>query len=120
MLTLHSRFAFVPIYIEPFKNLVFPFPFHAAARSDSIDEPFHANANGTAATPRERDEEHRQLARLHNFHAARLTDKVGAKARGILQVRTTVPNRTFPLVAPPSHDPSILSSAISPHPRPLA
>ena len=41
---------------------------------DSIDEPFHANANGTAATTSEHDEAHRQFVQSHDISAAQLAD----------------------------------------------
>jgi hypothetical protein len=38
--------------------------------SDSINEPFHTNANGTAATACKRNEVHRRFAQSHNILAA--------------------------------------------------
>ncbi|KAF8493003.1 voltage-gated potassium channel [Russula emetica] len=43
-------------------------------RSDGIDEPLHTNANGTAATTRERGEEHLQLVQSHDVLAAQLVE----------------------------------------------
>ena len=58
-------------------------------RLDSTDEPFHTNANGTAAaTARERDEEHRQLAQSHDILAAQLVEiRAAMDAQGTLLKR---------------------------------
>ena len=54
---------------------VFKGPFHTVADLDSIDEPFHTNANATeAVTARERDEEHHQLGQSHDILAAQLVE----------------------------------------------
>jgi hypothetical protein len=57
-------------------------------RSDSIDGPFHTNANGTAATTGERDEAHRQLAESHDALAAQL-----AEFRAAMDVQSTLLKR---------------------------
>lgn len=56
--------------------------------SDSFDESFHTNANGTAVTTHERDEAHRQLAQSHDVLAAQL-----AEIRGAMDAQSTLLKR---------------------------